>query len=85
MAIPKNTNRGAKSLTDFVLRLREDAGRTGSTIRQYSSIAAFPNLGEDNSLYIAQDENALYRWDTATLRYICVGRDWQDIEIIRSI
>lgn len=42
----------------------------------------FPTIGNLNLLYIATDENQIYRWDSDTNAYICTGADWHDIEII---
>lgn len=42
----------------------------------------FPTIGEPQLLYIATDENQSYRWDAESKRYVCVGADWHDIEII---
>ena len=44
----------------------------------------FPNVGDPKTLYIATDENAIYRWDNNNTRYerVGTGNDWHDIEII---
>lgn len=43
----------------------------------------FPSIGEANLLYIAIDENKLYRFDSETLTYYCVGADYNDIKVIQ--
>lgn len=41
--------------------------------REYDSTAAFPSLGEMGVIYLDMSENAIYRWDAATLKYECIG------------
>lgn len=49
---------------------------------QYESKLNFPNVGSPNLIYVDVSENASYRWDSNTLTYICVGRDYNEIAII---
>lgn len=35
----------------------------------------FPAVGKDGFLYVATDENAVYRFDVDSLTYVCVGRE----------
>ena len=49
---------------------------------QYESKLNFPNVGSPNLIYVDVSENASYRWDSNTLTYICVGRDYNEITII---
>ena len=44
----------------------------------------FPNIGESNKLYIATDENKIYRFDSDTNTYICiVGNSFDEIKLIQ--
>lgn len=43
---------------------------------------SFPAVGETNTIYIAKSENASYRWNDADLHYYCIGRDYNEIELI---
>lgn len=44
----------------------------------------FPNVGESNKLYIAIDENKIYRFDSEALSYQCiVGDAFDDVEVIQ--
>lgn len=49
---------------------------------QYESKLNFPNVGSENLIYVDTQDSALYRWDNKTLSYICVGRDYTQIEVI---
>lgn len=51
-------------------------------VLQFSSIYDLPNRGNSESLYMVGEENACYRWDEDNSKYFCVGRDYNEIEII---
>lgn len=57
-------------------------GGTKSEI-SFKSYKEFPNIGKAEKLYIATDENAIYRWDSEENVYICIGRDYDDISAIQ--
>lgn len=44
----------------------------------------FPSVGEadDRTVYIATNENRIYRWDAATMMYVIIGADWHEINLI---
>ena len=45
----------------------------------------FPSIGRSDMLYIALDEHAAYIFDGEQNVYICIGRDYREIEIIQGI
>ena len=45
----------------------------------------FPNIGKADMLYIALDEKAVYIFDGEQNVYHCVGRNYEEIEIIQGI
>lgn len=45
----------------------------------------FPAIGEPNKLYIAKDESAIYRFNDTNNTYVCIGRDYTNIEIIQGV
>ena len=49
----------------------------------FNSYKEFPSIGNSEKLYIATDENAIYRWDGEENVYICIGRDWNNISEIQ--
>lgn len=51
-------------------------------IEEYDSFESFPDPGKAGHLYIDREANKIYRWDTALERYLCVGSDYNDIEVI---
>ncbi len=40
---------------------------------EFKNKVDFPTVGEENKLYVAVNENAIYRFDIATQSYICLG------------
>lgn len=44
----------------------------------------FPTIGDEKQIYIDTTENSTYRWDDASLKYYCIGRDYKQIEIING-
>lgn len=53
-------------------------------IMKAKNISEFPPLGNELCLYIAQEENKMYRWDDTDIKYYCVGSDYNDIKIING-
>ena len=45
----------------------------------------FPNIGKADMLYIAWDEKAVYIFDGEKNIYRCVGRNYEEIEMIQGI
>ena len=43
---------------------------------------SFPSVGEPQFLYIATDENQIYRYDENKTIYVIIGSDWHDIDLI---
>lgn len=50
----------------------------------FANYYEFPTFGESDCLYISEDENAIYRFDATNRIYLCVGRDYNKIDIIQS-
>lgn len=71
--------------TDNIIVNVDSQNRTiTATIKsiQYQSKLNFPNVGSSNLIYVDVEDNASYRWDADTLAYVCVGRDFEQIEVI---
>ena len=54
----------------------------GGKIYTYNSIFDFPNRGSSEGLYISKNDNSCYRWDEVGSKYFCIGRDYEEIEVI---
>lgn len=52
---------------------------------EFNNHFEFPDIGEDGKLYIAKDENSIYRFDIKKNIYICISRDYMEIEVIQGI
>lgn len=42
----------------------------------------FPVVGSTDTIYIDSTHNRVYRWDDDSLKYFCVGSDYNEIDII---
>lgn len=51
---------------------------------EYNGLGDFPETGDPQKLYIAKDENRLYRWDEISSSYRCCGSDYNEIISISS-
>lgn len=55
--------------------IKKPSGGVVKSEISFKSYKEFPNIGNAEKLYIATDENAIYRWDSEENVYICIGRD----------
>lgn len=72
--------------TDDFLNLYIDHETGDTTIGQieFGTHFEFPNVGQDNVLYVAKDENIIYRYDTEQKIYVPLN-SILDIKVIQSI
>ena len=57
-------------------------GGVASCIVEATTFLEFPSVGKSNTLYVDKSANKTYRWDEELFRYLCVGSDYEDVEII---
>ena len=50
----------------------------------FPTYGELPSIGDANTVYVVTGENAAYRWDDTLLQYVCVGRDYNEIEQING-
>lgn len=53
-------------------------------VTEAPTISQFPSIGKENHTYVCLSENATYRWDSENLKYICTGRDYNNIKKING-
>lgn len=73
--------------TDNIEVIVNNSNRTISASiiqNQYASKLEFPNVGSNKLLYVDLSDNSLWRFDEPTLTYVCVGRDYNEIETING-
>jgi len=61
--------------------IEEGGTSTPSTIT-VNKFSDLPEIGEENIVYIVEEENATYRWEADTSKYLCIGRETPVIQII---
>lgn len=62
--------------------------KTASTIVKeltFNNRFEFPSIGKSDLMYVATDENRMYRFDEESLTYYCIGSDYNEIEVIQGI
>jgi len=52
--------------------------------KQVATLSELPSVGAVNGVYFVKSENATYRWDNDNLKYECVGRDYESIQVING-
>lgn len=70
-----------KGLSVLVGELLSKIGETGK-VQSYNNFLSFPTAGRENILYIDELHNEIYRWDDTSVKYYCVGTNYENIEII---
>ena len=63
------------AVEDFESRLEALEYRTARIVRTYETKANLPSIGEENTLYIVEENNVSYRWDKTTSSYVSLGVD----------
>lgn len=67
------------------IKILEDSGIIeSSVVHEYKNLYEFPTVGIKNNLYIDSENNKSYRWDENSLKYICIGSNYEDIKIING-
>ena len=44
----------------------------------------FPVIGDNNTIYVDTTTGRSYKWDSDQLRYICIGTDYNAIDLING-
>ncbi len=63
---------------------KKNVSQTVSKIIEAGGTADFPELGENDVLYIDSSDNSAYKWSSKISAYYCVGRDYFSIKQIQS-
>ena len=80
------TSKSFKSLSVSQNELQQ----TINTLKTYAdnkvvTVESFKDLpagGNSSAIYIVKDRNKTYRWDDNLVQYICIGSDYNEIDII---
>ena len=59
--------------------LEGGGGGDGTNLVYRASYLNFPNVGDENNLYIDTTSNTVYRWDDEGLKYYMIGSSIQNI------
>lgn len=83
----------ANNIATYQLEVKLPSGPNGESKTQVIKLAGleqilfstkleFPNTGDSSLLYVATDENKIYRWDNNSMVYKVVGSDYNEIKTI---
>ena len=77
---------GMQVYTEEVKKLIEKmiADSSEFEVETADSYLHFPVVGNVNHIYIDTTDNATYRWNQDDLHYYCIGRDWENIDLINA-
>ena len=79
--------KAASSFDDDIvdLKARVDALEAASEAEvKVNTVFDLPEQGLSNIVYIVVKDNAAYRWNENTGNYVCIGRDWMEINRING-
>lgn len=76
-----NMNKASQNvhLGTLLNELLQCGGSGGTSIVQTDTYLEFPNIGNENILYIDRSSDTLYRWDDKGNKYYIVGFNYQNI------
>ena len=63
----------------------KDKVNTSRTEIEFSTYLAFPNVGEENVLYIDKDKKKSYIWDPTSQTYTLLDEDEVDFDVIQVV
>lgn len=55
---------------------------SGLGVVEFANYFKFPRVGNEQTLYVALDENRIYRYISSERIYRIIGSDWNEIDII---
>lgn len=71
------------AIVDYYTKQQADARfAEKDVVSSYATHYEFPNIGKQNTIYIATEENKTYRWDESERKYYCIGANYDDIKVI---
>lgn len=79
---PNNANKTITKKVRLLVDWNEITNKpSGLGVVEFNSRLNFPNVGNDSTLYVATNENKIYRYDSVN-QYTVIGSDWNDIDLI---
>ena len=55
-----------------------------SHVVEKDTYVKFPVIGDNNTIYVDTTTGRSYKWDSDQLRYICIGTDYNAIDLING-
>ena len=76
----------SSSFDEEIIDLKQRVSALESSTKeiQVNTLFDLPETGQVGIVYIVVKENAAYRWDAEGSNFICIGRDWNEIQCING-
>jgi len=71
-----------EELTYYDKKIKELISSKSKNVVEKQNYLLFPPVGEANLIYIDTENNSVYRWDGNEMKYFCIGKNHENIDII---
>ena len=71
-----------EGLLTYDRKIKEVISQQSINIIEKDNYLQFPSIGDKNILYLDIENNSCYRWDDSEMKYFCIGKNYDDIEVI---
>lgn len=71
-----------EELTYYDKKIKELISSKSKNVVEKQNYLVFPPVGEPNLIYIDTENNSVYRWDGNEMKYFCIGKNYENIDVI---
>jgi len=71
-----------EGLTIYDKKIKELISSKSENVVEKQNCLLFPSIGDPNLFYIDAGNNSVYRWDKGKMKYFCIGKNYENIDVI---
>lgn len=71
-----------EELTYYDKKIKELISSKSKNVVEKQNYLLFPPVGVPNLIYIDTENNSIYRWDGNEMKYFCIGKNYENIDVI---
>lgn len=71
-----------EELTYYDKKIKELISSESKNVVEKQNYLSFPSVGDPNLFYIDTENNSVYRWDGNEMKYFCIGKNYENIDVI---
>lgn len=71
-----------EELTYYDKKIKELISSESKNVVEKQNYLSFPSVGDSNLFYIDTENNSVYRWDGNEIKYFCIGKNYENIDVI---